>query len=69
MPTYPFHKVIQRVEGKVEIEGLHRFEEPLWMQIAPSNTRSKRSVKKKEEKFHIQATGSISDDKSSPPSL
>lgn len=47
MPTYPFHKVIQRVEGKVEIEGFHRFEEPLWMQIAPSNTRSKRSVKKK----------------------
>lgn len=42
--SYPFHKVIERIEGKVEIEGLHRLEESLRVQIGPSDSRTQRPV-------------------------
>jgi len=42
--SYPFHKVIERVEGKVEVEGLHRVEQPLRVQIGPPNSRPEHPV-------------------------
>lgn len=44
LSSYPFHKVIERVEGKVEIEGLHRVEQPLRVQIGPPNSRPEHPV-------------------------
>jgi len=41
---YPFHKVVERVEGKVEVERLHRLDEPLRVQIGPFEARTQRSV-------------------------